>query len=83
MNKKSFLKSVEKMTTQERKVLLKQIRGKLKVLDNNRITKNHIERELQRADLAAQTNRLQQKLYYILHKPEINKNRKLYKRTRN
>ena len=82
MDIKLFKKSVEKMTLHERTVLLKQTRGKLKVLDNNRITKNHIERQLQRADLAAQTNRLQQKLYYVLHKPEVNKNRKFYKRTR-
>ena len=83
MDIKLFKKSVEKMTLHERTVLLKQTRGKLKVLDNNRITKNHIERQLQRADLAAQTNKLQQKLYYVLHKSEVNKNRKLYKRTRN
>lgn len=82
MNVEKFIESVEPLDPKERKILLKQLKGKLKILSDVKITKKQIARQLERAELVAQTNRLQQKLYYIEHKDELNQKRKLYKRTR-
>jgi len=79
-----FVKSVESLTVEQRKILLKQLKEKFRVLSDDIITKKQIARVLERTELVAQTARLQQKLYYIQHKEELNQKRKLYhRRTRN
>lgn len=83
MDVEKFIKSVEPLSPKERRVLLKQLKEKLKIISDIKITKKQIAKQLQRAELVAQTNRLQQKLYYIENKTELNQKRKLYKRTRN
>jgi hypothetical protein len=83
MSVTTFTTNVETLTPQERKILLKQLKEKFRVLSDDTITKKQIARTLERTELVAQTARLQQKLYYIQHKTELNQKRKLYRRTRN
>jgi len=71
------------LSLQERKILLKQLKAKLKVLSPIPINKKQIARQVERNNLERQTRRLQQKLYYIKNKEKLNQNRKLYMRTKN
>ena len=71
------------LSLQEIKILLKQLKAKLKVLSPIPINKKQIARQVERNNLERQTRRLQQKLYYIKNKEKLNQNRKLYMRTKN
>ena len=71
------------LSLQEKKILLKQLKAKLKVLSPIPINKKQIARQVERNNLERQTRRLQQKLYYIKNKEKLNQNRKLYMRTKN
>jgi hypothetical protein len=78
----SFLADMQKLTPQERKKLLRNLKSRLKILSPTPINRKQIARQLERARLVKETRLLQQKLYYIQNKEKLNQNRKLYRRSR-
>jgi len=79
----SFLTDIQGLTLQERKVLLRNLKSRLKILSPTPINRKQIARQLERARLIKETQLLQQRLYYIQNKEKLNQNRKLYHRSRN
>ena len=78
----SFLTDIQGLTLQERKVLLRNLKSRLKILSPTPINRKQIARQLERASLIKETQLLQQRLYYIQNKEKLNQNRKLYHRSR-
>ena len=78
----SFLTDIQGLTLQERKVLLRNLKNRLKILSPTPINRKQIARQLERARLIKETQLLQQRLYYIQNKEKLNQNRKLYHRSR-
>ena len=79
----SFLTDIQGLSLQERKVLLRNLKSRLKILSPTPINRKQIARQLERARLVKETRLLQQRLYYIQNKEKLNQNRKLYHRSRN
>ena len=77
----SFLTDIQGLTLQERKVLLRNLKSRLKILSPTPINRKQIARQLERARLIKETQLLQQRLYYIQNKEKLNQNRKLYHRS--
>ena len=70
------------LSLQERKILLRNLKRRLKILSPTPINRKQIDRQLERARLVKETRLLQQKLYYIQNKEKLNQNRKLYRRSK-
>ena len=70
------------LSLQERKILLRNLKRRLKILSPTPINRKQIARQLERDQLVKETRLLQQKLYYIQNKEKLNQNRKLYRRSR-